>query len=108
MELELYYAKDEVDALLKLYPYAKIKTKELRIKGVAESTTYFFYVEIVNQVEEWLSTLEADEKELVQLRYFDKLGYSEIADYLRYKNHSSVIRKKEEIIKKIARIPKKL
>lgn len=91
MKLNTY----EIELLLRLYP---------RLLNVNEDFTVLeidFKSYIINSVELWLTTLYTDEIELIKLRFFDRKSYDHIAGYLGYKNHSSVIKKLNQILKKI-------
>ena len=61
---------------------------------------YFVYEYIVNLVEKWLSFLYIDEQEIIELRFFKRLNYNQIAIKLNYSNHSCALKKTEAIVEK--------
>lgn len=58
----------------------------------------------IHTVESWLSNLYPDEFLIIELREFKGKSFESIAIQCNYKNHSSVIRKHNTIIKKIRRM----
>lgn len=62
----------------------------------------------IHTVESWLSNLYPDELLIIELREFKGKSFKSIAVQCNYKNHSSVIRKHNSIIKKIRRMSTKV
>lgn len=98
------YTLTEVEYTLYLYPIAKLKSKEFKkdIKlELNNNITYHHYSFIVNISEYWMSKCTKDEIEIIRMRFFKHKNYDFISIHLGYKNHSSIIRKFNNIIKKL-------
>lgn len=101
------YTLNEIEHTLYLYPIAKIKVKEIEMgnqKTTSGSIKLHHYLFITRISEYWLSTCKNDEIEIIQLRFFEHKSYDYISIQLGYKNHSSVIRKINTILKKISEV----
>lgn len=104
-----YYNEKEIETTLRLYTTAKIKVNELlqfksSTKGTAisEVELYLIYYKlIIVTVEKWIKEMSMDEAELIKLRFFDNLTFDAISIKLGYSNHSAVLKKNNEIIKRI-------
>lgn len=104
-----YYNEKEIQTTLKLYTIAKIKANELihlkttksQLKDSDINSHLSYYEHIITVVDKWLKEMTIDEKELIKLRFFDNLTLDAISIKLGYSNHTAVIKKCNEIIKKI-------
>lgn len=103
--------KKEIICILYLYPIASKKCAEIKemfsYSLISESRSnelnidYKFYSYIVKKTKVWLNNLFEDEKEIISLRFFKSMSFSQIAYKLNYKNHSSALKKIKSIIQKI-------
>lgn len=99
------YSANEIEHTFYLFPFAKIKVIELKCnadKNIENSIEYYHYLFIVRITEFWLSKCLPDEIEIITMRYFENKSLDYIAIQLGYKNHSSIIRKVNVIIKKLS------
>lgn len=109
----MIYQYEEIELTLKLSYFAKIHLRELeRIVQIDNNKKYreeyVFYSYIVHIVDFWINSLFSDEQEIIILRIFERKTYDCIALKIGYSNHSSIIRKYKEILKKIYNIHNKL
>lgn len=98
------YTFTEIEHTLYLFPFAKQKldeTKRSIEKDQNAKIEYYHYFFIVNISEFWMSNCTNDEIELIKMRFFERKNFDFISIQLGYKNHSSVIRKSNNIIKKL-------
>ena len=103
----MIYQYEEIELTLKLSYFAKIHLRELdNNKKYREE--YVFYSYIVHIVDFWINSLFPDEQEIIILRIFERKTYDCIALKIGYSNHSSIIRKYKEILKKLYNIHNKL
>lgn len=104
--MQIYYSAKEIEVLFHLYPIATLKLKELTIKkeelSDIQKNVVIHYKYIIKFVDDILKTLPNDELEIIKMRYFKNYSFDDIAIQLGYRNHSSVIRKKNSIIKQIS------
>lgn len=101
------YSTTEIEHTLYLFPFAKVKIAELERelnKDIKSSLEYNHYLFIVKVSEFWLSKCEIDEGEIIRMRFFEKRSFDYISIQLGYKNHSSIIRKTNEILKRLSKI----
>lgn len=101
----------EIICIFYLYPIATKKCAEIKelfsYSLISENRLnelnidYKFYSYIVEKVESWLNSLFEDEKEIIDLRFFKNMSFSQIAYKLNYRNHSSTLKKIKSIIQKI-------
>ena len=99
------YTTSEVEHTLYLFPFAKYRIKEYeryRKERLISHTIYNHYLFIIEISDKWLSCCTYDEIEIIKLRYFENKSYDYISIRLGYKNHSSVIRKSNSIIRKMS------
>lgn len=99
----MYYSENEIISTLNLYKYAINKKIELENRKInnSEEKDLFFYLYIVEKTELWLSYLDEYDIELITLRHLKSKTFSQIAYDFNYANHSSIIKKYEQIIKKL-------
>lgn len=105
------YSREEIELTLRLYSIAKLHLNELERKLLInaeddisdfEKSSYHYYSYIINLVHSWINDLLPDEAEIIQQRIIDKQTFDFIAIQLGYANHSSVVRKYKNILKKMS------
>ena len=99
------YTVSEIEYTLYLFPFAKFKLKELE-RNIRDDfdyeMEYHHYLFIFRTTEQLLETCSIDEIEIINMRFFEKKSYDFKSVQLGYKNHSSVIRKLSDIIKRMS------
>lgn len=99
------YTIDEIELTLKLYPISKIQLSKLSndcsSKNDYVKKEMFYYSFIIEKVELWMSKLLPYEKEIINLRIIRKRSFDYISIQFGYANHSSIVRKYNDILKKI-------
>lgn len=101
------FTETEIEHTLYLFPFAVIKLNEFGRNSndnKKNNMKFNHYMFIVNISKLWMSQCTNDEKEIIRMRFFERKRYDYISTQLGYKNHSSVIRKSKEIIKKLSYI----
>lgn len=96
------FSSQEIEYILKLYPFAKKKSKLLNIANTNCIDFHHFYDSIVYLVETWLSLLDHEEKKIIIDKIFKHKTFGTIAVQSYYANHSSAIRKYKKILQKIS------
>ncbi len=96
------FSSQEVENILKLYPFAKKKSQQVYSTNTDYVDFHSFYDSIIYLVETWLSILEPDEKAIIIDKSFKNKSFETIAIQSYYANHSSVIRKYRKILQKIS------
>lgn len=99
------YTFTEIEHTLYLFPFAKSKLNEYKRciqNNKTISIEYYHYFFIVRLSEFWMSNCTNDEIEIIKMKFFERKKVDYISIQLGYKNHSSVIRKSDNIIKKLS------
>lgn len=97
------YTIEEIELTLKLYPISKIRLCKLSNDCSNDSVKkeILYYSFIVEKVEFWMSKLLPYEKEIINLRIVRKRSFDYISIQFGYANHSSLVRKYNDVLKKI-------
>ncbi|UTY39513.1 hypothetical protein NMU03_01370 [Allocoprobacillus halotolerans] len=101
------YSIDEIELTLKFYPISKIQLSRLSNDcsktNISKNTKnqMFYYSFIIEKVEIWMSKLLPYEREIIELRITRKRSFDYISIQFGYANHSSIVRKYNDILKKI-------
>ncbi|MGN8809597.1 hypothetical protein ACTNED_10080 [Absicoccus porci] len=107
--MKLHFSRNEIKFILKMYPIAKSKVKQLNYHLYRDKNNdnllrfVNFYNLIIETVEIWLNGLSLDENEIIKMRYFKNYSLDMIAIYLGYANHSTILYKDNKILSKLER-----
>lgn len=96
------FSTEEIELTFFMCPIAR---KKLLDEENLTSDELTYYRHITDMVSFWLHTLTNDEKKIIEYRCFRKKTYNQIAFILHYADHSVVIRKYRNILKKVQKAP---
>jgi DNA-directed RNA polymerase specialized sigma subunit len=89
-----------VESVLSAYPFALLIIQDKNL--VDDSELKEISRLIVRFYDQWEMDLDLLEKEAIELRYFERKSFSDIAAELGYENHSSAKRLIDHSVKRIA------
>ena len=96
------YSIDEIELILQQYPFSKYHLHKIKNKeNIINCNEIIYHSFIVNKVESWLKNLLPHEKEIINLRIFEKKQFNYISSYFNYPTYDYSKKMYDNIIKNI-------